>query len=136
MFNLPAENDLDASVDLIAFMWQTTGHAAESLTIEVCAVMRLLLAENFAQLPPELQLLFANGQANNNAIQTAWNMSNPLARLAMAQQFQQLLAVLGLVPGEAGSQSPSQTGSGQSLNADIAANIAWNSSGAGNWSSR
>jgi len=135
MFNLPTENDLDASVDLIAFMWQAAGYSAEGLTTEIRAVMRLLLAQNFAQLPPELQLLFANGQVSNNAIQAAWNMAAPLAKVVMAQQFQQLLTVLGLVPGKAESQSQSETGSGQSLNAEIASNIAWNSSRAGDWGS-
>jgi len=136
MFNLPTENDLGASVDLIAFMWQTTGYDAESLTTEIRAVMRLLLAQNFAQLPPELQLLIANGQVNNNAIRTAWNTATPLAKVVLAQQFQQLLAVLGLMPGGSGGQSDGDTSGEQSLNAEIAANIAWNSSRAGDWSPR
>lgn len=136
MFNIPTENDLEASVDLIAFMWEAIGQPAESLTPQVRALMRLALAQNFAQLPPELQLLFANGQVNNAAVRAAWQSAALPAKLVMAQQFQQLLAVLGLVPGETGGQPSGETNNDQSLNAETASNIAWNSSGAGDWSSR
>lgn len=136
MLNIPADADLDASVQLIAFMWDGIAIDAATVTPEVLAIVRFALAQNFHQLPPDLQMLFANGRVNNKAIQAEWNAAEPGARLAMAQQFQQLLALLGLMPTGYAGQAPAEEASGQSLNVDIASNIAWNASGAGDWNSR
>jgi hypothetical protein len=54
----------------------------------------------------------------------------------MVQQFQQLLTVLGLTPGAGEGQWGDAGNTETSLNADIASNSAWNSSGAGDWSAR
>ena len=130
------ESDLKASAELIKFMWEVTGNDPSFFTPEVMAGIPALLAQNFAQLPPELQLVFANGQASNREIQQLWNQATPDVKLAMSVQFQQALSVLMF--GSASTMTGSESGSGesQSLNADIASNIAWNNSGAGDWSSR
>src|SRR5205085_6902442 len=136
MFKQPIDADLDASVELITFMWLATGNDPNSMTREALAVMRLLLAQNFNQLSPELQSLFANGRANNSAIQAEWQAADPMQRMAIAQQFQLVLAVLGLVPGGGGDGTSHESSGESATNADIASNIAWNNSGAGDWSSR
>jgi hypothetical protein len=136
MSNIPTDADLDASVELITFMWLATGNDPASITNEAVAVMRMLLAQNFYQLPPELQTLFANGRANNQAIQAEWQAADPLQKMTIAQQFQLVLAVLGLVPGAASGGAGYESSGESATNADIASNIAWNNSGAGDWSSR
>jgi hypothetical protein len=136
MFNVPAEADLDGSVEMLTFMWVATGNDRPNLTPEVRTVYRTMLAANFTQLPAELQALFANGRANNAAIQAEWNAAEPMARIALAQQFQQVLSVMGLVSGAGSDNSAETAGGGTATNADIASNIAWKQSGAGDWSSR
>jgi hypothetical protein len=132
MFPSLNEADLDASVEMIAFMWVASGNDPSRVTPETGNIVRVLLAQAFRQLPPDLQMLFANGRENNRVVQATWSAADPFARAAMGQQFLQLLAVLGLVQnGTAGAQ-----GGGESPNAAIASNIAWNASGAGDWSSR
>lgn len=121
---------------MISFMWVAIGNDPSSVTSDGLTIVRTLLAQNFAQLPFELQMLFTNGRANNRTVKAAWNSAAPMVRMKMAEQFQQLLAVLGLVPGGGAAQWGEEAGGGQSLNADIASNIAWNSSGAGDWSAR
>jgi len=130
------EADLNASADLIKFMWEAVGNDVSVFTPEVMTTIPALLAQNFGQLTPDLQLIFANGQTSNQEIQAAWNQAGPDVRLAMAAQFQQALSVLMFGSGSAVSDSGPASGEGQSLNADIASNIAWNNSGAGDWSSR
>src|SRR5213079_1425922 len=130
MSNIPSEADLDASVELITFMWLVTGNDPASITNASIAVMRMLLAQNFYQLPPELQTLFASGRANNQAIQAEWQAADPMQRMALAQQFQLVLAMLGLVPGAASGGAGYESSNDSATNADIASNIAWNNSGA------
>ena len=134
MINLPSDSDLDASADMLGFMSVAIGNDAAPVAPEVLAVVRALIGQNFAQLPLVLQLLFLNGKANNRCVQRAWKEASPELKLGLAQQFHQLLAMLGLAPGAV--QSGQGSSEGQSLNADIASNIAWNASGAGDWSSR
>ncbi|MFY9571270.1 MAG: hypothetical protein WAV20_07735 [Blastocatellia bacterium] len=136
MFIVPTEADLDGSAEMISFMWLAIGNDPSSVTTDGMTIVRTLLAQNFAQLPLELQMLFGNGQSSNSAIQTAWNSAQPMVRMMMAQQFQRLLAILGLVPAGGEAQWGGASCGEQSLNSDIAANIAWKSSGAGDWSSR
>jgi hypothetical protein len=136
MFNQPTDADLDASIELLSFMWLATGNDPASLTNEALTVMRLLLAQNFMQLPPELQTLFANGRANNSAIQNEWQAADPVQKFALAQQYQMLLNALGLGSGGAGRGADYDSSGDSATNADIASNIAWSKSGAGDWSSR
>ena len=136
MSNQPTDADLDASVELITFMWLAAGNDPATVTAEARAVVRILLAQNFQQLSPDLQSLFANGRANNSAIQAEWNAADTMQKYVLAQQYQMVLAMLGLVPGAGGGGAGYESGGESATNADIASNIAWNLSGAGDWSSR
>jgi hypothetical protein len=136
MLNVPSEADLDASVELLSFMWLAAGNDPSVITPVVLALVRERLTQNFGQLPLEFQTLFGNGQAANAAVQTEWAAATSEQQFALTQQYQQALSALGLGPAAAPEGVASDGSDGNSLNADIASNIAWKLSGAGDWSSR
>jgi len=99
MEETPDEADLDATVDLIAFMWLATGRDPDAVTPEACTVLRTMLTQHFGRLPPDLQALFANGRNTDAAIRGEWHASDPPAQAAIAQQFDVLLALIGMEGG-------------------------------------
>lgn len=128
--------DLDASAEMLAFMWVAAGYDPTAVSPDALAIIKALIGEGFPQLPLEFQLLFHHGEANYQTIRADWETGDPLSRLLLVQKYRQLLATMGLAP-DSGSAAVSQTQSGgESLNADIASNIAWHASGAGDWSAR
>jgi hypothetical protein len=96
MDDTPDEADLDATVDLIAFMWLATGRDPEAVTPEARTALRAMLTQHFGRLPPDLQALFANGRSTDAAIRGEWHASDPPAQAAIAQQFDVLLALCGM----------------------------------------
>ena len=129
--------DLDASLQMLVFMWLASGNDAGAVTPEGLATIRTLIAQGYPQLPLEIQMLFRNGTLNFGEIRSDWEAADPSMRIFLAQKYQQLLNTLGLNPQTAAAPPASQaTANDGSLISDLVSNAAWMKSGAGNWSSR
>src|SRR5258707_7446246 len=107
MNSIKAE-DLDASLQMLVFMWLATGNDAAAVTLDGLATIRALIAQGYAQLPLEIQMLFRNGATNFGEIRSDWEAADPATRMYLAQKYQQLLTTLGLSPQNAGTAPSSQ----------------------------
>jgi hypothetical protein len=99
------EADLDASLEMLYFMWVAAGRDAALVTPETTAQVRMLIVQNFPTFPTEVQLIFANGQKVYSSLRGQWASASVAQRRALARQFATSLDQLGLtVPSRGGDR--------------------------------
>jgi hypothetical protein len=90
------EADLDASMEMLYFMWVAAGRDAALVTPETVAQVRMLIVQNFPTFPQQVQLMFANGQKVYSALRGQWAQASQGQRVQLARQFAVSLDQLGL----------------------------------------
>jgi hypothetical protein len=88
--------DLEASLELLAFIWLAAGRDVAAVTAEAMQPLRGYLAAEYASLPLELQYLLANAEPVYGDMRVAWALSEAEAHTALAQDFSQALDACGL----------------------------------------
>lgn len=127
------EGDIDATLEMLYFMWVAAGRDASDVTMDDVARIRQQIVTELPNLDPQLQLLIANAPKVYAGIRQQWQAAQPLERVAMAQRFGAALDEWG-IGAQSSFQQSSGGGSGEySMNAQIAQNTAWNA--AKTWSS-
>jgi hypothetical protein len=96
--------DLDASIELLYFMWVAAGRDPELVTLEGVAAIRDHFRRNFAQLPADLQYALANAQKIYAGLRVLWYTGDGRQRATMARNFNQELNGLGLPDPNAGAR--------------------------------
>lgn len=96
------EADLDASLEMLYFMWVACGRDASLVTMESVAYVRAAIVQNFALFPADVQLIFANAQQVYGELRGQWAQATPEQRLQLAYGFSSALDALGLVVPSAG----------------------------------
>lgn len=105
------EADLEASLEMLYFMWVSCGRDASLVTPETIAHVRMLIVQNFPTFPAEVQYIFANAQKVYSSLRGQWAQATPAARMQMAQSFATSLDQLGLTV-------PTSGGGGDTIRAD------------------
>lgn len=127
------EGDLDATMEMLYFMWVGAGRDASDVTMDDVIKIRNQIVQGLPEMDPQLQLLIANAPKVYAGLRQQWQAASGAQRLAMAQQFGAALDEWGIGAQSSFEQS-SGGGSGEySMNAQIAQNTAWNA--AKTWSS-
>ena len=126
-----SEADLDASVRMLAFMWEAAGRDVSLVTEEAVADVRAGIARNFASLPPEAQYCFANAQTIYPLLRTTWDAADEGQRTQIAGQFAESLDALGLTDPNAGGGGGGGGGAWDDVNPDdvragLIMNTTWN----------
>ena len=117
--NTLSEADVDASLEMLYFMWVASGRDPQAATPEVLAQVRQYLVANFVQFPPDLQYLLANAEKVYGDMRNAWAQAGPAEQQAYAIQFAQALDAFGLTaPGAGGGAA--EGGGGGSAWDDVA----------------
>lgn len=88
--------DLDASMELLYFMWVAAGRDPELVALEDVAAIRTYFIQNFAMLPGDMQYALANGQKIYAGLRVLWYTGDQRRRAAMARDFNAELTALGL----------------------------------------
>jgi hypothetical protein len=88
--------DLDASIEMLYFMWVAAGRDPRLVTLEGVAVIRVIFLQRFAQLPPDLQYALANAQKIYAGLRALWYTGDARQRAVLARSFGQELDGLGL----------------------------------------
>ena len=105
------EADLEASLEMLYFMWVACGRDAALVTAESVAQVRVLIVQGFAGFPAQVQYVFANAQKVYSSLRGQWAQATPAVRAQMAQQFSSSLDQLGLtVPSRGGGGDRIQAG--------------------------
>ncbi len=128
-----SEGDIDATLEMLYFMWVAAGRDASDVTMDDILKIRMQIIEGLPTMDPQLQLMIANAPKIYAAIRQQWQAAAPGQRLQMAQQFGAALDEWGIGASSSFSESNSGGGSEYSMNAQIAQNTAWNA--AKTWSS-
>jgi hypothetical protein len=103
--------DLDASIEMLYFMWVAAGRDPELVTLEGVAMIRAIFLQNFAQLPADLQYALANAQKIYAGLRVLWYTGDRNQRTQLARYFSQQLDRLGLPDPNGGSSASSSSGS-------------------------
>ncbi len=111
--------DLDASVEMLYFMWVASGRDPNLVTLEGVAAIREIFLHRFAELPPDLQYALANAQKIYAGLRVLWYTGDGQRRSALARSFGQQLDGLGL-PDPNARLHPGNAGSGMSSEAHSA----------------
>lgn len=120
------QGDLDATMELLYFMWVGAGRDASDVTMEDIIKIRNQIVQELPSMDPQLQLMIANAPKIYAGLRQQWAAANGAQRLAMAQQFSQALDEWG-IGAQSGFEQTSGGGSSEaSMNAQIAQNTAWN----------
>lgn len=120
------EGDLDATMEMLYFMWVGAGRDASDVTMDDVIKIRNQIVQGLPEMDPQLQLLIANAPKVYAGLRQQWQAASGAQRLAMAQQFGAALDEWGIGAQSSFEQS-SGGGSGEySMNAQIAQNTAWN----------
>lgn len=123
-----SEGDIDATMEMLVFMWVGAGRPTEEVTAENVMAIRGMILQNLATMDPQLQMLIANAPKIYAGLRQKWAAGSLETRFAMAQQFDAALTEWGI--GSTGfeqSGGGGGSGGGSSMNAEIAMNTAWNS---------
>jgi len=109
--------DLEASLEMLYFMWIASGRDAALVTPETSAAVRAAIVQNFATFPAQVQLIFANAQQVYAALRGQWAQASAVQRAQLAQQFAISLDQLGLtVPSRGGDRRISAGGAWSDVN--------------------
>lgn len=123
-----SEGDVDATMEMLFFMWVASGRPAEEATPEAVMTIRNQIIQGLPEMDPQLQMLIANAPKIYAGLRQQWAGSTMEQRLMMSQQFGQCLTEWGI--GTSGFEQSGGGGGGggeNSMNAQIAMNTAWNS---------
>lgn len=121
--------DVDASLELLCFLWVCAGRNPAYITPEALLWVRGAIVQSFAQMPVEAQYCFANAVMLNPQVQTAWRMADQGSKAAMARQFAQSLDELGLTDPDAPVPQRSAWSSSESeweIKSGLMMNTCWN----------
>lgn len=123
-----SEGDIDATMEMLYFMWVAAGRDASDVTMDDIIKIRTEIIQSLPQLDPQLQYLIANAPKVYAGIRQKWQSAKMEQRLLMAQQFSAALDEWGIGAQSSFEQSGGGGGgsSDYSMNAQIAQNTAWN----------
>jgi hypothetical protein len=96
--NTLTRSALDASAEMLAFLWIAAGRKTDALTPETLADLRDTIEFQFPRLPADTQYLFANAEPIYTGLRHAWKTASPDQRAAWAQSFTHALDACGLTP--------------------------------------
>ncbi|MFM9873212.1 MAG: hypothetical protein ACKVQS_07075, partial [Fimbriimonadaceae bacterium] len=124
-----SEGDVDATMEMLFFMWVAAGRSAEEATPEAVMTIRAQIIQALPTMHPQLQLVIAKAPKIYAGLRQQWAAGSLEQRFAYAQQFDACLTEWGI--GASGFESSGGGGNGgysqeASNNADIAVNTAWN----------
>jgi hypothetical protein len=125
--NQITEGDLDATMEMLYFMWVAAGRDASDVTMDDIVKIRTQIVQELPTMNSQIQLLIANAPKVYAGLRQQWQAASPAQRMALAQQFSAALDEWGI-----GAQSSFQSSGGgggggeYSMNAQIAQNTAWN----------
>jgi|GEM_PF-1517489 len=105
-----SQADLEASLEMLYFMWVASGRDPSLVTQDTVAQVQLQLVQGYPSFPPGLQYVLANAQQIYAGLRTQWENANAAQRLQMAQVFAQQLDALGFTvpsPQRSGGRSRS-----------------------------
>lgn len=88
--------DLDASIEMLYFMWVAAGRDPQLVTLEGVAIIRDYFLHHFAELPADLQYALANAQKIYAGLRVLWYTGDGRQRATLARDFSQQLDGLGL----------------------------------------
>lgn len=90
-----SQADLEASLEMLYFMWVASGRDASLVTPATVAQVQADLVQGYATFPPNLQYVLANAQQIYAGLRTQWANASAMQRLQMAQSFGQQLDAMG-----------------------------------------
>jgi len=90
-----SQADLEASLEMLYFMWVASGRDASLVTADTVAQVQASLVQGYATFPPDLQYVLANAQQIYAGLRSQWESAGAMQRLQMAQVFGQQLDALG-----------------------------------------
>lgn len=88
--------DLDASLEMLYFMWVAAGRDPSVVTPQTVQMVRAAIIQNFPTFPQQVQLIFANAQKFYASLRSEWANASPGKRMQMAVAFSSALDQLGL----------------------------------------
>ena len=94
--NEMSEADLEASLEMLYFMWVASGRDANLVTAEAVAAVRTALVRNFATFPPQMQYILANAQKVYSGMRGQWEQADAATRAQLAAGYGQTLDAIGL----------------------------------------
>ena len=115
--------DLDASIEMLYFMWVAAGRDPQLVTLPGVALIRSLFLQNFAQLPPDLQYALANAQKIYAGLRVLWYTGGAQQRAALSQSFSEQLDGLGLPDPNADARSGSRSEAASQAHSNFAAEM-------------
>ena len=115
--------DLDASIEMLYFMWVAAGRDPQLVTLPGVALIRAIFLQNFAQLPPDLQYGLANAQKIYAGLRVLWYTGDGQRRAALAQGFSEQLDGLGLPDPNAGARTGGRSGTASQAHGNFAAEM-------------
>lgn len=128
-----SEADLEASTEMLAYMWVNAGRDAEDLTPKAMTSVRARIENDFEDMNGEMQALFSNAEkVYDNMDEGFRSLSGPDVG-AMIEGFGEVLDALGLTEesGEQGWSEGATSGSSGSndewsVKSGMVMNTAWN----------
>jgi len=103
-----SQADLEASLEMLYFMWVASGRDASLVTADTVAQVQATLVQGYATFPPDLQYVLANAQQIYAGLRSQWESAGARQRIQMAQVFGQQLDALGFTvprPRQSGGNS-------------------------------
>lgn len=119
--------DLDASMELLYFMWVAAGRAPQLVTLENVALIRAHFLNHFAELPPDMQYALANAQKIYAGLRVLWYTGGPQQRATMSRNFNQELNALGLPDPNGGARAQSASDAHGAFAAEMVVGLAGSS---------
>jgi hypothetical protein len=87
---------LDASAEMIVFLWVAAGRKAGGLTPDDLANLRDSIEVQFPRMAADYQYLFANAERLYAGVRATWKSAAPDRRASLAKEFAASLDALGL----------------------------------------
>lgn len=120
-----SEADIDATLEMLYFMWVAAGRDASDVTPEDVMRIRNNIIQELPEMDPQLQLVIANAPKVYAGMRQMWQSATLEQRVMLSQQYGGALDQMGLKEGGSFEQSSGGGGNGETL-AAIAQNTAWN----------
>jgi hypothetical protein len=115
--------DLDASLEMLYFMWVAAGRDPELVTLEGVATVRALFQQNFRSFPADFQFALTNAQKIYAGLRVLWYTGNAQQRANLAASFQQQLNALGLTDPNAAQSAGTSGGMSGDAHSAFAADM-------------
>lgn len=120
------EADVEATLEMLYFMWVAAGRDAGDVTAEDVQRIRSNIYQELPEMDPQLQLVIANAQKIYAGMRQQWMSATPEQRLMLGGQYGHALDSFGLPEGGVTESAGGGGGGGGSDLAAIAQNTAWN----------